>query len=398
MFKKLFKTEAPQTDRTVSIQYLSGGQQVFHSRQNYTDDILVKTCVDVIAKHCAKLHGVHVKLTGGSKTPVDESALDIMLNMSPNDLMGAYSFYYKLISQMIMSGNSFALVTRNGIGKATALNVLDYQSVEAREAGGEIFLQFSFLDGRKRTIPYKDVIHLRNRFLDGEFITSYRDNLDMNLRLLDVLQSSFENAAVNSGKIKGVARIAGQAGTKAWSEKAKILADNLKNPEHGGIVVVDGTIDFTPCNNDPDGADTAQLDYIRANIYRYYGISEEIAQGNYNEMQWSSFYESTLEPIALQLAQEFTRKIFSPSEIRAGNRIVFDANRLSYADTKTKTEMIRQLRPLGILTTNQCLEIMNLPPVEDGDDRVQTLNVADVDIVDGYQTGNESKSGGEEDE
>ena len=135
-----------------------------------------------------------------------------------------------------------------------------------------------------------------------------------------------------------------------------------------------------------------------ANIYRYYGISEEIAQGNYNEMQWSSFYESTLEPIALQLAQEFTRKIFSPSEIRAGNRIVFDANRLSYADTKTKTEMIRQLRPLGILTTNQCLEIMNLPPVEDGDDRVQTLNVADVDIVDGYQTGNESKSGGEEDE
>ena len=115
-------------------------------------------------------------------------------------------------------------------------------------------------------------------------------------------------------------------------------------------------------------------------------------------MQWSSFYESTLEPIALQLAQEFTRKIFSPSEIRAGNRIVFDANRLSYADTKTKTEMIRQLRPLGILTTNQCLEIMNLPPVEDGDDRVQTLNVADVNIVDGYQTGNESKSGGEEDE
>lgn len=48
--------------------------------------------------------------------------------------------------------------------------------------------------------------------------------------------------------------------------------------------------------------------------------------------------------------------------------------------------MIRQLRPLGVLTTNQCLEIMNLPPVDDGDDRlVQTLNLVNTQLVDEYQ-------------
>ena len=58
-----------------------------------------------------------------------------------------------------------------------------------------------------------------------------------------------------------------------------------------------------------------------------------------------------------------------------------------YSEMKTKINLIRELRPLGLLTTNQCLELLNLPPIEDGDDRVQTLNVANTAIVDQYQMG-----------
>ena len=41
--------------------------------------------------------------------------------------------------------------------------------------------------------------------------------------------------------------------------------------------------------------------------------------------------------------------------------------------------------PLGLFTVNQALEILNLPSVEDGERRVQTLNVANTKIVDEYQ-------------
>ena len=58
-----------------------------------------------------------------------------------------------------------------------------------------------------------------------------------------------------------------------------------------------------------------------------------------------------------------------------------------YSEMKTKINLIRELRPLGLLTTNQCLELLNLPPIENGDDRVQTLNVANTAIVDQYQMG-----------
>ena len=125
--------------------------------------------------------------------------------------------------------------------------------------------------------------------------------------------------------------------------------------------------------------------------------SKPIAEGIYDETSWSAFFESVIEPFSIQMSQEFTRKLFTPDEIAAGNEIVFDANRLTYASTDTKVELIRQLRPLGILTTNQSLEIMNLPPIADGDDRVQTLNVANTDIVSQYQM-SQSQKGGEKDE
>jgi len=41
--------------------------------------------------------------------------------------------------------------------------------------------------------------------------------------------------------------------------------------------------------------------------------------------------------------------------------------------------------PLGLFTINQALEILNLPPVEDGDKRLQTLNVVNAEKADQYQ-------------
>ena len=56
-----------------------------------------------------------------------------------------------------------------------------------------------------------------------------------------------------------------------------------------------------------------------------------------------------------------------------------------YASNQTKIETVRELMPFGVLTINQALEILNLPPVEDGDRRLQSLNNANTEIVDSYQ-------------
>ncbi len=387
MFKSIFGDKKPET-QTTRLELLNDYQQVFFARQDYGDDILLKTCFATLAKHIAKLEPTITVLDSGRKKPsIENKLLYHVLTLEPNPYMTAYDFYYKLAYSLIQNQNAYVKIGRDKYGNVISFWVLDYQSVEPRELDDEIYLKFQFRSGETETIPYRDIIHVRYNFGAGDFIARTESNIAENLALLDVLQQSFRNKAVNSGKIKGVAQITGQAGSEAWKQKARELTNNLKDASQGGIVTTDSTVTFTAIDSQPEAADTAQLDYVRDNIYNYFGISKNIVGGKYSESEWQSFFENTIEPIAITLSQEFTRKILSPKEIEQGYAIHFSGNRLMYSEMKTKIALIRELRPLGLLTTNQCLELLNLPPIEDGEDRVQTLNVANTAIVDHYQLG-----------
>lgn len=413
LFKNMFHADSAEQQNITTQQLipLNDYTQTFCRKLDYSNEILIKTCINCISKHISKLNANHVILNEkGKKTPIFDSKLHDLLTLEPNPQMTSIDMLYKLCAQTLTNQNGFIYIDRDSDGQVNALWNLDYMTLEPRELNNEVYIKFTFMSGTTRTIPYADLIHIRSNFQNGEFIAHSEDNLNDNLALLDTLKQSFANTVKNSGKIKGVAKISGQIGATNWQEKSKLFASNLKNPDNGGIVATDSSVDFIPCNNEPKSASHEEIDYLTKTIYNYYGVSREIIANKYTEEEWQAFFESTIEPFSIQLSQEFTRKIFTLEEREEGNQIVFDANRLTYSDTKTKIELIRQLRPLGILTTNQALEIMNLPPVENGDDRVQTLNVVNTDIVNDYQLDKLSKeslnsvgrpaninSGGEED-
>ena len=47
--------------------------------------------------------------------------------------------------------------------------------------------------------------------------------------------------------------------------------------------------------------------------------------------------------------------------------------------------MVKELGALGLLTTNEARELFDLPPVEDGDKRLVSLNYINADKADQYQ-------------
>lgn len=386
MFKSIFGQQ--QEPQTVRLELLNDYQNVFFTRNDYSNDILLKTCFATLAKHIAKLEPTITKFENGKRTPNKEfQVLQSCLTLTPNPYITSYDFYYRLAYNLIQNQNAFVKINRDKFGNVISLWNLDYLSIEPRELDNEIYLKFTFRNGNKETIPYSDIIHIRHSFGDGDFISHTDSNISDNLATLDILQTSFKNKAMNSGKIKGIARITGNSAAPVWKEKARELNQNLQDSSQGGIVTTDSTIEFQAINAEPEAADTAQLDYIRDNIYNYFGISKNIVNGKYSESEWQSFYENTIEPISISLSQEFTRKIFTQQKLNEGYAIHFSGNRLMYSEMKTKINLIRELRPLGLLTTNQCLELLNLPPIENGDDRVQTLNVANTNIVNDYQLG-----------
>lgn len=368
-------------------------QNVFSNRADYSDDIIAQSCIRTIARHIAKLSLSHT--TSGHKNP--DSSLNYLLQKSPNEYMTAYDFLYRMAFNALTQGNAYAFIERDGGGNPTAFWILESQTVEAREVDNVPYLLFRFSTGRSKVVPYSDVIHLKYNFTSGELIAKSNDNLQHNLSLLNTLEESFANSAINSGKLRGVAKIAGQIGQENWIKKSRALNQQMLDGQSGGIISTDNTIDFQPFLGNPNPADHNQVDFVRQNIYSYYGISEAIVSGSYTEEQYNAFYENTIEPFAVNMAQEFTRKLFTRAQQIAGNEISVDAGRLNYASTATRVELIRQLRPLGILTMNQALAIMNLPPVPGGDDdRVRTLNVVSTDIADTYQqsrAGTQQKGG-----
>ena len=64
---------------------------------------------------------------------------------------------------------------------------------------------------------------------------------------------------------------------------------------------------------------------------------------------------------------------------------MFESGRLQFSSNATKVNLIRELMPMGLLTVNQAMEILNLPSVPEGDRRIQSLNYVDADKAEAYQ-------------
>ena len=98
---------------------------------------------------------------------------------------------------------------------------------------------------------------------------------------------------------------------------------------------------------------------------------------SYTEDEWISYYESCIEPIACQMAGEYTRKLFTRTQRSYGNKIMFEASNLTFASMTTKLNLV-QFVDRGIMTPNEVRYYLNLAPVDGGDVLVRRLDTAKV--------------------
>ena len=170
-------------------------------------------------------------------------------------------------------------------------------------------------------------------------------------------------------------------------QKAYMDASN-----EGGLGGLDSSTDFHEINQKTQTIPTVQSQFLRENIYRYYNCNDKILMSLFNEAEWNAFYESVIEPIAIQLSLECTFKLLSERERGCGNKIVFTADRLQCASLQTRTNIGAQLFDRGIITINEYRELLYYEPIEDGDVRMVSLNYVKADEQSIYQIGSGSNS------
>jgi HK97 family phage portal protein len=390
------RTKQPAQEYT-NLKMLSGYQPIFtmFGDNAYASDI-VRAAVDAIARNGAKLKPKHIRKANGDIMQ-QNSSIQYLLDTRPNKYMDSYTFFYRVLTELFMRNNSFVFIDKDAdTGSPIGLYPISSANLELLESNNEIYARFKFFSGDQITIPYTDIIHLRRFYYDNDFYGASNKALIPTLELINTTNEGIVNAIKTSANMRGILKFT-QAMLKPEDikkERDRFVTEYMNIDNNGGIGAIDAKADFIPLDSKPQIVDKDTMAHIKQSVYDYFGVSEPIITSNYTEEQWNAFYESTLEPIAVQMGLEFTAKLFTDREIGFGNQIIFESSRLQYASATTKSNLITNLMGLAVLSVNEAREILNLAPVEGGDVRYQSLNFINAVRATDYQLQEQNQGGG----
>lgn len=400
LFNMIFGNKIQKMVNESTLKLLSGYNATYTSISDEVEEnIIAKECIHTIATHCAKMMPKHYQQNGDIKNHI-QGAINYIISIKPNPFMTTYDFIYKIVSLLLAQNNEYIYIDIDNNGNLQGLYPLNPLFCTLVENNNEIWLKFQFLDGNVYYIKYDRVIHLRNFYVRHDFYGESNETLKGALETQTVADDGIKNAIKISASLRGVIK-ASQAMLKDKDiEKMKNEFVESLLSSTDGIGGLDARLDFKEINLNPVLLDKEQLSMVNGNIYGYFMISEEIIKSKYSADDWNAFYESVLEPKAIQMGQAFTNAIFSERAIKTGHRIEFSVNRIKYAKTETKINLIKEAGALGLLTVDEGREILDLPAIggEEGNKRLQTLNVINTNLADEYQGGKKNGKSNERNE
>lgn len=382
LFEMIFGRR-PKREQQIQTQLrmLNGFAPVFttFSGDAYDSDV-VRAAVDAIARNAAKLRPKHIRRVNGR---IEEVGSDIekLLSLRPNPFMDAYTFYYKVVTQLYLKNNSFVFVDFDEVTKKIrGFYPINAATIEFLEYEGSIYVKFHFMGGQQKVLPYENLIHLRRFYYRNDLYGEPSDQaLYPTLQLIQTTDEGIANAVKSSAFLRGILKFTSMLKPEDMKRQRDLFVqDYLDITNNGGVAATDAKADYIPLNNEPKMVDDKQMEAIRKKVYNYFGVNEKIIQSNYTEDEWNAFYESTIEPLAIQMSLEFTSKLFTDAERSRGNEIIFEANRLQYASMKTKLNL-REMVDRGAMTPNEWRAAMNLAPIEGGDEPIRRLDTRPVD-------------------
>jgi len=349
----------------------------------------VRAVVDAWARNAAKIQPRHIRRADGRREALSDS-LERILQTRPNPYMTAYAFYYRVAAQFMVYNNAFILPVFDG-GRLSALYPINAQRVDLVEYMGGMYARLVFSTGSVYTVPYEQLVHLRRHYLDNDIFGDDNRPLLPTLETADAFNKNMSKFARLISIIRGILEAA--TVTKAEDlnrRRDEFVRDNFRMENNeSGIIVTDNKYKYTPINQKETPIPTGQLEFVRREIYDYFGINEAIVQNRASPEEMDAFYRGQLTPFYMQLGQGLTTALFTERERGFGHEIICELDRIQFETLDRRTEAAQFLTNIGALELDQVLEIFGFPPIggEEGRRRVQTLNMVNAEIIDQYQAG-----------
>ena len=324
---------------------------------------LVRAAIDAKARHFSKLA---VTIQGSAKPH-----LQSLLKRAPNEFQTWGQFLYRLSTILDVKNTAFVVPVFGEYGETTGIFPICPDEWELVTVKDEPWIRFKFAHAETLAIELKQVgIMTRFQYKNDLFGESNRA-LDDTMDLISIQRQGIKESAKNAATYRLMARVSNF--TKAddlAKERQRFDKENFQNGG-GGILLMPNTYtDIKQLQQQSYAVDADQLKTIKESVFDYFGINEEVIQSAAYGDKFAAYYESKIEPDAIQLSDVLTRMLFTAREQAQGSAIFFTANRLQYMTNADKLNVSANMLDRGIMSINEIREIWQLPPVDGGDIRI----------------------------
>lgn len=325
------------------------------------EQALVRSAIEKTAVLASKLKPEVL----GDSSPRIRRALDV----APNQYMSWPKMIGRLMTILLNDNTAAVVPAFDKDMQVTGIYPLKFDTAEVVDYKGEPWVRFYLDSGDTMAIELKWVCFLTRFQYESDFFGTSNSALTSTLQLMDYQEQAQEAAIRNGANIKFIAAASSSMRPEDIEKKRDEFSDrNLSTKNTSGLMIYDNTFESMK-QVEPVSytVSSEEMDRIQRNVFNYFGVNESILQSSYTEEEFGAFYESQIEPFAVQLGEGLTQMLYTPTQRRHGNRVVFSANRLEYASNASKRNMIRDMLDRCVMTLNEAREILQLPPTENGD-------------------------------
>lgn len=323
---------------------------------------LIRSAINARATHIAKLK---VEI-GGAARP----ALRSKMVHAPNQFQTWYQFMYRLSTILDIHNTAFICPVYDQFGEPSGIICPLPQRCEVISYNNVPYLRYEFASGERAAIEL-DYCGIMTKF-------QYKDDLfgETNRALFPTIDLiDIQNQGIKEGvKSAATYRFWAQVNnfTKAddlAKERKRFTEENFsKDANGGGLLLFPNTYaNINQVKADPWVVDSEEEKIIKANVFDYFNVNEDMLQSMAYGDKWTAIYEGVCEPFAIQFSEVATKMLFTLREQSQDNYIMATANRLQYMSNQEKLNVSSQLADRGILNRDEVREIWNLPPLPDGE-------------------------------
>lgn len=325
---------------------------------------LIRASIDAIARHASKLT---IDIHGGAKP-----TLKTIIRTGPNSWMTYSQFLYRLTTILEMQCNCFIVpvlaVNAKGEEEIRGYFPILPSRTEVLDVDGAPWFAYSFRNGEKGYIEMNRCGILTRFQYEDDFFGSDNRALNPTMDLITMQQQGIKEGIRNGATFRFMARMNNFVKPEDLAkERERFNRENLQGESGGILLFPNQYTDPKQIEQKPYVVDADQMRQIQENVFNYFGVNMDVIQSKCVGDSWAAFYDSVLEPLAVQISQALTRMTFTRREIAAGNYVSVTSNRLQYASTAEKLNVSSQMADRGVMTRNEIREIWGLPPVEGGD-------------------------------